>query len=87
MLAKEFGVKVKGVVATLNKYKIPENSFDAIICFYFVDRSLVEKMKKWLKPGGIIIYEAYTEKEAKKAGQWKVLGRPIPQEQGALFTV
>lgn len=71
MLAKEFGVKVKGVVATLNKYKIPENSFDAIICFYYVDRSLVEKMTKWLKPGGIIIYEAYTEKEARKLASGK----------------
>lgn len=71
MLAKEFGVKVKGIVATLNKYKIPENSFDAIICFYFVDRSLVQKMKKWLKPGGLIIYEAYTEKEAKKIANGK----------------
>ena len=63
MLAKEFGVKVKGIVATLNKYNIPEGSFDAIICFYYVDRSLVNKMKKWLKPGGVIIYEAYTEQQ------------------------
>lgn len=67
-LAQEFGVKIKGVVASLKEYKIQPGSYDAIICFYFVDRSLVEKMKSWLRPGGIIIFEAFTirEKAAKK---------------------
>lgn len=63
LLAQEFGVKIKGVVASLSEYKIPPNSFDAIICFYYVDRSLVEKIRSWLKPGGILIYEAYTNRE------------------------
>ena len=69
LLAQEFGVKFKGVVASLEDYKIAPGSFDAIICFYFVDRNLVEKMKSWLKPGGIIIYEAFTtrQKANKKA--------------------
>jgi tellurite methyltransferase len=68
MLAQEFGVKIKGVVASLQDYKIPPQSFDAIICFYWVDRSVVEKIKSWLKPGGVLIYEAHTirQKAAKK---------------------
>jgi len=65
-LAREFGVKIKGVVASLEKYKIAPNSFDAIICFYYVDRKLVPKIKSWLKPGGILIYEAHTIKERTK---------------------
>ncbi len=65
MLAEEFGVKFKGVVASLNDYKIVPASYDAIICFYYVDRSLIEKMKTWLKPGGIIMYEAYTTNQVK----------------------
>ncbi|MBC75226.1 MAG: SAM-dependent methyltransferase [Halobacteriovoraceae bacterium] len=63
LLAKEFGVKIKGIVASLDKYKFPKESFDAIICFYYVDKSLLSRMKKWLKPGGVLIYEAYTEKQ------------------------
>lgn len=63
LLAQEFGVKIKGVVASLEDYKIHPGSFDAIICFYYVDRGLVEKMKSWLKPGGILIYEAHTTRE------------------------
>jgi tellurite methyltransferase len=62
-LAQEFGVKIKGVVASLDQYKISPNSYDAIICFYYVDQALTEKMKSWLKPGGILIYEAFTLKE------------------------
>lgn len=63
LLAQEFGVKIKGVVASLKEYKIPPESFDAIICFYYVDRSLIEQIKSWLKPGGILIYEAFTTRE------------------------
>lgn len=66
MLAKEFKVRIKGVVASLEKYKIPNESFDAIICFYYVDRSLISKIQKWLKPGGILIYEAYTIRQKNK---------------------
>lgn len=66
LLAQEFGVKIKGVVASLKDYKIAPGSFDAIICFYWVDRQMVEKIKTWLKPGGILIYEAYTVKERER---------------------
>ena len=66
LLANEFGVKIKGVVASLKEYKIPPASYDAIICFYYVDRSLIEKMKTWLRPGGILIYEAHTTREKKQ---------------------
>jgi tellurite methyltransferase len=69
LLAQEFGVKIKGVVASLKEYKIPAGSYDAIICFYYVDRSLIEKMRTWLKPGGILIYEAYTTREKKQGDE------------------
>lgn len=67
LLAQEFGVKIKGVVASLEQYQIPPQSYDAIICFYYVDRNLIEKMKTWLKPGGILMYEAFTIRERNKA--------------------
>jgi len=69
LLAQEFGVSIKGVVASLKDYKIQPKSYDAIICFYYVDRSMIEKMKTWLKPGGVIIFEAYTENQMKRAGK------------------
>lgn len=66
LLAQEFGVKIKGVVASLTDYKIKPGSYDAIICFYWVDRGMVEKIKSWLKPGGVLIYEAHTLREKER---------------------
>ena len=66
LLAQEFGVKIKGVVASLKEYKIQPGSYDAIICFYFVDRELLDKIHTWLKPGGVLIYEAYTLREKQR---------------------
>jgi SAM-dependent methyltransferase len=66
LLAQEFGVKIKGVVASLKDYKIAPGSYDAIICFYWVDRSMIEKIKSWLKPKGILIYEGFTLRERER---------------------
>lgn len=65
-LSKELGVKINTVEASLDKYEIQKESLDVIICFYYLDRSLVSKMKSWLKPGGLIVFEAHNIKERKK---------------------
>ena len=64
-LAREFSTEIKGVVASLDDYRIKDNSFDVILSFYYVDRKLIKKMKKWLKPGGLIFYEAHTLEKLK----------------------
>jgi SAM-dependent methyltransferase len=63
VLAKEFSVDLQTVTANLKEYEFDKGSFDAIICFYFVDRSLLKKLKKWLRPGGVIIYEGFSIKQ------------------------
>ena len=30
------------------------------MCYYFLDRGLVSRMKKWVKPGGFILFENFT---------------------------
>jgi tellurite methyltransferase len=59
LLAKEYGTKIKSIVADVEKYDFPPHSFDAIISFYYVDRKLLSRLMKWLKPGGYIFYEAH----------------------------
>ncbi len=68
ILAKEYNISIQAIVASVEKYKFQPKSFDAIIVFYYVDRSLIEKIKSWLKPNGIIIYEAHTIKQRNKPG-------------------
>jgi SAM-dependent methyltransferase len=61
MLAREFGVRINVVISSIENYKVKKGTLDAIICFYYVDRKLNKKLISWLKPGGILIYEAYTD--------------------------
>ncbi|OIQ16861.1 MAG: hypothetical protein BM556_13790 [Bacteriovorax sp. MedPE-SWde] len=63
MLAREFGVRIETIHKSIADYKVPKNSVDAIVCFYFVDREVVKKLKSWLKPGGILIFESFTIKQ------------------------
>ncbi len=86
-LARENNVKIKPLLASLKKQDFPENHFDAIICFYYVDRELTKKIKSWLKPGGVLIYEAYTMKEYDKGKTQEPLEYFLrPQELLDMFT-
>ncbi len=68
MLAREFGVRIETVHKSVNDYDVPKNSVDAIICFYYVDREIVQKLMGWLKPGGVLFFEGYTLKEKEMNG-------------------
>ncbi len=65
-LAKEFSTEIKTVVASLDRYEFRDNSFDVILSFYYVDRNLINRMINWLRPGGLIIYEAHTTEKLKE---------------------
>lgn len=59
-LASEKGVKLTTIVADLEQYTIPPNSYDVIICTYFLQRDLFPKITAALKPGGVVLIETYT---------------------------
>jgi SAM-dependent methyltransferase len=59
-LAAGLGVTITTVVADLESYEIPANSFDVIICTYYLQRDLFPKIATALKPGGIALIETYT---------------------------
>jgi 2-polyprenyl-3-methyl-5-hydroxy-6-metoxy-1,4-benzoquinol methylase len=68
LLAQEFGVRINTVVTPMEKYQAPKGGFDAVICFYYVDRKLHDQMLSWLKPGGLLIYESFTDHQLKVPG-------------------
>ncbi|PIK14634.1 class I SAM-dependent methyltransferase [Halobacteriovorax sp. JY17] len=70
-LAAEHGIRINAVVSSMEGFKGENNSFDAILVFYYVDRALNEKLVKWLKPGGILIYESHTKKQKTVTGSEK----------------
>ncbi len=64
-LAKENKVHFKAVVADLTKYQIVPESFDVIMVFYYLQRSLNPAILRGLKPGGVLIFENNTKAQLK----------------------
>jgi len=60
ILAKEQGVSIETTVVDLEKYQLPPETYDVIICTYYLQRDLFPQMIKALKPGGIVVVETYT---------------------------
>jgi tellurite methyltransferase len=63
LLAKEFGVKLNQFKGDLESYNFSENSFDAIIVFKNLSQKYHHKIMRWLRPGGIFIYEGLTARQ------------------------
>ena len=59
-LALESGVRIKTIIADLNKYQVQQEEYDVIMDFYFLNRSLIPQIKKGLKKGGVVVFENYT---------------------------
>jgi tellurite methyltransferase len=59
-LAKAQGVTISTVVSDLEQYTIPPDTFDVIVCTYYLQRDLFPKIAAALKPGGVALIETYT---------------------------
>ncbi len=58
-LARENNLTIHTQVADLDDYGIPENSYDLILCFYFLNRDLYTGIEKGLKSGGYLFFETF----------------------------
>jgi len=41
-----------------------EGAYDLVICFNYLQRSLMSHIKGWLKPGGMLVYETFIVDQA-----------------------
>ena len=58
--ATEEGVSIHTIVADLEKIPyFDEDAYDVVICFNYLQRSLMPQMKNWIKPGGMLVYETF----------------------------
>jgi len=59
--ARAAGVSIAAEVADLEKdYRIEEAAYDVIVCFNYLQRSLIPAIKAGLRPGGMVVYETFT---------------------------
>ena len=60
-LAAQNGVRIHARVADLERdYRIQPETYDVIICFNYLQRSLIPQIKEGLKKGGMVVYETFT---------------------------
>ena len=52
--------RILGVVADGSALPFAPESFDAIVCVSFLDRSLFKLFAEMLRPGGMLVYETFT---------------------------
>jgi tellurite methyltransferase len=58
--AQEEGVSIKTRVEDLEKIPyIEEETYDLVICFNYLQRSLMPQIKNWVKLGGMLVYETF----------------------------
>ena len=63
--SQKAGVSVKAEIADLeDSYIINKNTYDVIICFNYLQRSLIPQIKEGLRTGGIIVYETFIVDQA-----------------------
>jgi len=60
---------IHGDLESTTPYQIAPNSYDAIIVFRYLHRPIMPMIVAALKPGGILVYETFTEQQAS-------IGRP-----------
>ncbi|MBI2869046.1 MAG: methyltransferase domain-containing protein [Chloroflexi bacterium] len=65
-MAAEKGVRITATVADLEAgYVIPDEAYDGIVCFNYLQRSLIPSIKTGLRRGGVVIYETFITDQAR----------------------
>ena len=58
--ARDEGVSIRIRVEDLEKIPyLDEEVYELVICFNYLQRSLMPQMKNWVKPGGMLVYETF----------------------------
>ncbi len=59
-LAAERGATIRTRVVDLEPYQLPKNTYDVVLCTYYLQRDLFPQIKDALKSGGMALVETYT---------------------------
>jgi len=64
-LAQKAGVSIQAQVADLEScYLIEKDAYEVIICFNYLQRTLISQIKDGLRRGGMVVYETFTVDQA-----------------------
>jgi 2-polyprenyl-3-methyl-5-hydroxy-6-metoxy-1,4-benzoquinol methylase len=57
--ARKREVNVHSILADLDTYQIKRGEYDLVTNFYFLNRDIIQRIRKGLKKGGMVIFETY----------------------------
>jgi tellurite methyltransferase len=58
-LAEYHNVRIQTQVVDLENYQLEKNSYDVILCAYYMQRDLFDQIKESLRPGGMAMIETF----------------------------
>jgi tellurite methyltransferase len=67
-LAEESEVHIFTEQVDLSEAQLPVSSYDLIVVFFYLERSLLPQIAAALRPGGFLIYKTYTREQIKLGG-------------------
>lgn len=68
--AKKARVSIKAQVADLEGgYQVKKDAYDVIICFNYLQRSLISQIKDGIKEGGMVVYETFIVDQSRLFGK------------------
>ena len=63
--AREAGITITATTGDLEtEYQITPDTYDVIICFNYLQRSLIPHIKDGIRPGGMVVYETFIVDQA-----------------------
>ena len=60
-IATREGVGIKGLVADLDDWPLPQSTFEVITCFRYLNRELFPAIGSALKPSGLLLYKTFNQ--------------------------
>ena len=66
--AKKNSLTIQALEADLAEFPIKDENYDLIVNFYFLDRTIIPKLKKGLKKNGLMFFETYTTEQRQFGG-------------------
>ena len=67
-LAQQCAVRLNLVCLDLEALPLPVERFDLVLCFFYLQRTLFEPLRRALRPGGLIVYKTYTTDQNRLSG-------------------
>jgi len=61
---------INAIVADLDNYNFEENNYELVVNINFLNREIINSLKKAIKPNGIIIFETFLISEKRKNKQF-----------------